>query len=77
MANRGHRKRKNRPRKRGRGKGRLGEGPDGQIPAPDSPGHCEVCNAALGVPGGYAGTGMCGPCCTGEADTLSEFGETW
>lgn len=38
---------------------------------------CIVCSANLGKPGGYAETGMCGPCCTGEADTFSEFGETW
>ena len=25
--------------------------------------------------GGYAGTGMCGPCCTGEADTIGEITE--
>ena len=38
---------------------------------------CIVCNEALGIPGGMAGTGMCGPCCTGEAATLDEKGETW
>ena len=40
-------------------------------------GRCESCETPLGVEGGMAGTGLCGPCCTGEAETLSEFGETW
>lgn len=38
---------------------------------------CIVCETPLGIPGGMAETGMCGPCCTGEADTISEIGETW
>lgn len=29
---------------------------------------CEVC----GEPYNYAGSGLCGPCCTGEADTYGE-----
>lgn len=29
---------------------------------------CEVC----GQPYNYAGTGLCGPCATGEADTVGE-----
>lgn len=29
---------------------------------------CEVC----GEPYNYAGTGLCGPCCTGEAATYGE-----
>lgn len=29
---------------------------------------CEVC----GEPYNYANTGLCGPCCTGEADTYGE-----
>ncbi len=38
---------------------------------------CAACHQALGIVGGMAGTGLCGPCCTGEAETISEFGETW
>lgn len=34
---------------------------------------CEVCEAPLTEPHGYAGTGMCGPCATGEADTHGEY----
>ncbi len=29
---------------------------------------CEVC----GQPYNYAGTGLCGPCATGEAETIGE-----
>lgn len=39
--------------------------------------HCIVCEQELGILGGMAGTGMCGPCCTGEAETTDEFGDTW
>ena len=38
---------------------------------------CAACGQALGLPGGMAGTGLCGPCCTGEAATVEEIGETW
>ena len=38
---------------------------------------CDGCGQPLGIPGGYGGTGLCGPCCTGEADTITEMGETW
>jgi hypothetical protein len=38
---------------------------------------CYVCRQVLGKPGGYARTGMCGPCAAGEADTIEEFGKTW
>ncbi len=38
---------------------------------------CMVCECKLTIPGGYYGTGMCGPCCTGEAQTLSEKGTHW
>ena len=38
---------------------------------------CEVCGCDLCIEGGYAGTGMCGPCATGEAETLEEIGESW
>lgn len=40
-------------------------------------GTCEVCGTELYKRGGYADTGMCGPCCTGESETLEERGETW
>ncbi len=40
-------------------------------------GKCEVCDQPLGKRGGYEDSGMCGPCCTGEADTHSEFGVSW
>ncbi len=33
-------------------------------------GTCEVCEAPLMSDGGYGGTGMCGPCTTGEAETV-------
>ena len=35
-------------------------------------GKCAVCETALTSPGGYGGTGMCGPCTTGEAETVLE-----
>ena len=38
---------------------------------------CIVCETALSVKGGYGDTDMCGPCATGEVETLSEFGATW
>lgn len=38
---------------------------------------CDCCDVQLGRPGGYGNTGLCGPCCTGKAKTLSEFGVTW
>ena len=40
-------------------------------------GKCDVCDTPLGIPNGMAETGLCGPCCTGEAETLEEFGDTW
>ncbi len=36
-------------------------------------GHCVVCGTPLCTTGGCAGTGMCGPCCLGEADTAGEY----
>ncbi len=42
-----------------------------------SPHVCEVCEQPLGLTGGYSGTGLCGPCCTGEAETAEEKYETW
>ena len=39
--------------------------------------NCIVCETPLGIPGGMSETGMCGPCCTGESETLDEFGDTW
>jgi hypothetical protein len=38
---------------------------------------CMVCATPLSIPGGYAGTDMCGVCATGEAEMLEERGETW
>lgn len=38
---------------------------------------CITCDTRLGIPGGMCGTDLCGPCCTGEAATLDEFGATW
>ena len=38
---------------------------------------CLACGCELGIPGGMGKTGLCGPCCTGESETLGEFGETW
>jgi len=33
---------------------------------------CLSCGGSLDEPGGYGGTGMCGPCATGDASTLEE-----
>ena len=38
-------------------------------------GNCSVCDESLLQAGGYADSGMCGPCCTGEADTFGEITE--
>lgn len=38
----------------------------------ENPDVCDVCENDLFTPGGYGGTGMCGPCATGEAATLLE-----
>jgi len=38
---------------------------------------CISCDCPLGIPGGLAGTGMCGPCCTGETETINEMGDEW
>ena len=40
-------------------------------------GQCTVCEQPLYKKGGYAGTGMCGPCVTGEAATVDELGDEW
>lgn len=40
-------------------------------------GQCSVCSQPLYKKGGYADSGMCGPCCTGEAATLDELGDEW
>ncbi len=39
--------------------------------------NCVVCGQKLGLNGGYAETGMCGPCATGEAATIEDRGKTW
>lgn len=41
------------------------------------PGKCETCETQLGIVGGMGGTELCGPCCTGESETLTEIGESW
>ena len=38
---------------------------------------CIVCKTALTKEGGYENTDMCGPCATGESDTINEIGRTW
>lgn len=38
---------------------------------------CIVCNQPLVLEGGFAGTDMCGPCATGESDTIEEIGKSW
>lgn len=45
---------------------------EGRFDSSESAGICAVCEQPLISPGGYGGTGMCGPCATGEADTLFE-----
>jgi hypothetical protein len=40
-------------------------------------GQCDCCEQPLFKKGGYAGTGLCGPCCTGDASTIDEAGEGW
>jgi len=42
-----------------------------------STGCCSVCKQSLYKKGGYGGTGMCGPCCTGDASTIDEAGQEW
>lgn len=46
---------------------------DGAQPDDYGEEECLSCGAPLLQPGGYAGSGMCGPCCTGEADTIDEI----
>jgi hypothetical protein len=38
---------------------------------------CISCGTELGLRGGYVGTDLCGPCCTGEAETLDEQFIEW
>ena len=40
-------------------------------------GKCTSCDTELGIKGGMGGTDLCGPCCTGESETIDERGETW
>lgn len=39
--------------------------------------HCEACGTQLYIKGGYANTGLCGPCCMGESALIDEAGQTW
>lgn len=39
--------------------------------------NCFICGAKLGLRGGMSGTNLCGPCCTGESESLDEFGYNW
>lgn len=39
--------------------------------------NCITCDQKLGLRGGYSGTDLCGPCCTGESETLEEYGIEW
>jgi hypothetical protein len=39
--------------------------------------HCLTCGIPMTQKSGYADTGMCGPCATGESDTFEEFGVSW
>ena len=57
-------------RKGKKGKRKQEEPNDGEI-------ECISCGQPLIIPGGMAGTGLCGPCCTGDASTIEEMGETW
>ncbi len=38
---------------------------------------CISCDTDLGLRGGYSGTDLCGPCCTGEAETLEDKFTEW
>lgn len=38
---------------------------------------CITCGQELYLRGGYGGTDLCGPCCTGESETLEEAGVKW
>ena len=40
-------------------------------------GRCGSCDTPLGIKGGCADTGLCGPCATGEAATVGEKFDTW
>ncbi len=40
-------------------------------------GRCISCETELGIPGGFGGTGLCGPCCTGESETLEDKFRDW
>jgi len=46
-------------------------------PSADDVWRCTSCGMSLGLKNGMSGTGLCGPCCTGESETLYEKGETW
>ena len=38
---------------------------------------CDACGCELGLKGGFSGLDLCGPCCTGEADTLEDKFILW
>jgi hypothetical protein len=41
-----------------------------------SHGRCITCKQPLHQRHGFAGTDLCGPCCTGEADTINSVTST-
>lgn len=38
---------------------------------------CAACGRLLGVPGGFDGSQLCGPCATGMQEVEYEFGDSW
>ena len=38
---------------------------------------CSSCETSMTKDEGYAGTGLCGVCATGESSMLKEFGTSW
>ena len=38
---------------------------------------CAACGRLLGIPGGFDGSQMCGPCATGSQEVEYEFGDSW
>jgi hypothetical protein len=71
-------KRRRKRRRRRKRERRDSQGADlGMRPRQTGRYRCLTCHTPLGLRGGMGGTGLCGPCATGEATTLEEFGETW